>query len=176
VSRDHDLAAARRRVRVVVGLFVVALAILGLRLGDLALMSVDAATAGHPGASVPSSTRRADIVDRHGNLVATDYPKSSLFGDPAEVLDPQATANQLAPILGLDAASIGVSLSAPRRFVWLKRHLSEAERLAVLRLGLPGIGFRTEWHRIYPQRELTSHLVGSSSFLTSCKFLSKFSP
>ena len=30
----------------------------------------------------------------------------------------------------------------------------------MVRLGLPGIGFRTEWHRVYPQRELTSHLVG----------------
>jgi cell division protein FtsI (penicillin-binding protein 3) len=83
-----------------------------------------------------------------------------LFADSAEVLDLQATATRLAHILGLDRAALLAQLAAPRRFVWLKRHLTEAERLAVLRLGLPGIGFRTEWHRVYPQRELTSHLVG----------------
>jgi cell division protein FtsI (penicillin-binding protein 3) len=160
VSRDLDLPLARRRLRVVVGLFVLALAILGLRLGDLALMSVDAATEGRAVAGAPASARRADIVDRHGNLLATDYPKTSLFADPAEVLDLQATATRLARILGLDRAALLAQLAAPRRFVWLKRHLTEAERLAVLRLGLPGIGFRTEWHRVYPQRELTSHLVG----------------
>jgi cell division protein FtsI (penicillin-binding protein 3) len=160
VSRDPELPLARRRLRVVGGMFVLALAILGLRLGDLALMSVDAATEGPPVAGTPFSARRADIVDRHGNLLATDYPKTSLFADPAEVLDPQVTATRLGPILGLDRASLLPRLSAPRRFVWLKRHLTEAERLAVLRLGLPGIGFRTEWHRVYPQRELTSHLVG----------------
>jgi cell division protein FtsI (penicillin-binding protein 3) len=160
VSRDPDLLLARRRLRVVGGMFVLALAILGLRLGDLALMSVDAATETRPVAGAPSSVRRADIVDRHGNLLATDYPKTSVFADPAEVLDPQVTATQLAPILGLDQAALIPRLVAPRRFVWLKRHLTEAERLSVLRLGLPGIGFRTEWHRVYPQRELTSHLVG----------------
>ena len=51
-------------------------------------------------------------------------------------------------------------LSAPRRFVWLKRHLRRPSGGAIVRLGLPGIGFRTEWHRVYPQRELTAHLVG----------------
>ena len=160
MSRDLDLPLARRRLRVVVGLFVLALAILGLRLGDLALMSVDAATEGRAVAGAPASARRADIVDRHGNLLATDYPKTSLFADPAEVLDLQATATRLARLLGLDRAQLLAKLSAPRRFVWVRRHLTETERIAVLRLGLPGIGFRTEWHRVYPQRELTSHLVG----------------
>jgi cell division protein FtsI (penicillin-binding protein 3) len=160
VSRDPYLPVARRRLRIVGGAFVLALAILGLRLGDLALMSVDAATEGRPVAGEPARARRADIVDRHGNLIATDYPKTSLFADPAEVLDREATAGQLVRILGLDREWLLARLAAPRRFVWLKRHLTEAERRTVLRLGLPGIGFRTEWHRIYPQRELTSHLVG----------------
>jgi cell division protein FtsI (penicillin-binding protein 3) len=160
VSHD-DLIAARRRLRLVIGLFVVALTIVGLRLGDLALMSADAASEEEAAVdSEPASARRADIVDRNGILIATDYPKTSLFGDPAEVLDPQATALRLAPILGLDAATLRASLAEPRRFVWLKRHLSEAERRAIVHLGLPGVGFRTEWHRVYPQRELTSHLVG----------------
>ena len=96
MSRDPDLLMARHRLRVVVGLFVAALAILGLRLGDLALMSADAAGALRPVAGAPSSARRADIVDRHGNLVATDYPKTSLFGDPAEINDPHATVSALA--------------------------------------------------------------------------------
>src|SRR5687767_3429071 len=123
-------------------------------------MAVDAATEERPVAGAPASARRADIVDRHGTLVATDYPKTSVFADPAEVLDRQSTATQLARLLGLDQTQLLAKLSAPRRFVWLKRHLTEGERRGVLRLGLPGIGFRTEWHRIYPQRELTSHLVG----------------
>jgi cell division protein FtsI (penicillin-binding protein 3) len=160
VTRDAHLPAARRRLRLIGGAFVVAFVALGLRLVDLALMSVDAASEAHGVAGAPQSARRADIVDRNGDLIATDYPKTSLFADPAEVIDREATARQLGRILALDRARLLASLSEPRRFVWLKRHLSEAERLAVVRLGLPGVGFRTEWHRIYPQRELASHLVG----------------
>jgi cell division protein FtsI (penicillin-binding protein 3) len=161
VTRDVDLASARRRLRLIGGVFGLALAALGLRLVDLALMSVDAATDAHGVAGAPQSNRRADIVDRNGDLVATDYPKLSLFADPAEVLDPEATASQLARVLsGVDRGRLLASLTAPRRFVWLKRHVGEAERRAVVRLGLPGIGFRTEWHRVYPQRSLTAHLVG----------------
>jgi cell division protein FtsI (penicillin-binding protein 3) len=160
VTRDAHLPAARRRLRLIGGAFVVAFVALALRMVDLALMSVDAASEPNGVAGAPQSARRADIVDRQGYLIATDYPKTSLFADPAEVLDREGTATQLGRILGLDRARLLASLAEPRRFVWLKRHLTEAERLAIVRLGLPGIGFRTEWHRIYPQRELASHLVG----------------
>jgi cell division protein FtsI (penicillin-binding protein 3) len=160
VSRDGRLSIPRRRLRLIVGAFVVAFTALGLRLVDLALMSVDAATVTHTLADTPQSARRADIVDRNGNLIATDYPKTSLFADPPEVLDADATARQLGRVLGVDPRHLLPRLSAPRRFVWLKRHLAEAERRAIVRLGLPGIGFRTEWHRVYPQGELTAHLVG----------------
>ena len=160
MTRDAHLPAARRRLRLIGGAFVVAFVALGLRLVDLALMSVDAASEAHGVAGAPQSARRADIVDRHGDLIATDYPKTSLFADPAEVIDREGTARQLGRILGLDRARLLASLAEPRRFVWLKRHLTEAERLAVVRLGLPGVGFRTEWHRVYPQRELASHLIG----------------
>ena len=43
MTRDAQLAAARRRLRLIGGVFVVAFVALGLRLVDLALMSVDAA-------------------------------------------------------------------------------------------------------------------------------------
>jgi cell division protein FtsI (penicillin-binding protein 3) len=160
VTRDAYLPGARRRLRLIGGAFAVAFVALALRLVDLALMSVDAASEAHGVAGAPQSARRADIVDRQGDLIATDYPKTSLFADPAEVLDTEGTATQLGRILALDRTRLLASLAEPRRFVWLKRHLTEAERLAVVRLGLPGIGFRTEWHRIYPQSELASHLVG----------------
>jgi len=51
-------------------------------------------------------------------------------------------------------------LSTERRFIWLKRHVTDAEQRAVIHLGLPGIGFRTELHRVYPQRALGAHIVG----------------
>jgi cell division protein FtsI (penicillin-binding protein 3) len=158
---DPGVLLGQRRLRLVGGLFALALLVLALRLVDLALWRGEHAISGRAMASAMVSQRRADIVDRNGTLLATDYPKTSLYADPAEVLDPAAAARELAAVLyGVDQAELLARLSEPRRFVWLKRHIGEAERRAVVRLGLPGVGFRSEWHRIYPQRALAAHLVG----------------
>lgn len=159
-GHDHDLRCGQRRLRLVSALFALALAGLGLRLVDLALLRGEGVIGTSAMAGAMVVRQRADIVDRNGNLLATDYPKISVFADPAEVLDPEATAARLAPVLDLERAVLRAKLAAPRRFVWLKRHITDAEQRAVLRLGLPGIGFRSERHRVYPQRALTAHLVG----------------
>jgi cell division protein FtsI (penicillin-binding protein 3) len=157
---DPDVRLARARLRIVAAVFAAALVGLGARLVDLALPAAGEAVAAAT-APAPARPRRADIVDRNGILLATDYPKASLFADPAEVIDPAASARQLAAVLhGVDEAALRAKLSTERRFIWLKRHVTDAEQRAVIRLGLPGIDFRTELHRVYPQRALTAHLVG----------------
>jgi cell division protein FtsI (penicillin-binding protein 3) len=158
---DPDLLTARRRLRLVGGLFGLALAGLALRVVDLALWRGDSVIGSPAMAGGLTSVRRADIVDRNGTLLATDYPKVSVYADPVEVLDAAAAATSLARVLqGVDRQDLLDQLSTPRRFVWIKRHVTEAEQQAVIRLGLPGIGFRTEPHRVYPQRSLVAHLVG----------------
>lgn len=160
---DPDEKVARNRLRVMQVAFALALALMAGRLVDLALepsVHRTARAAVVVADRVPGS-RRADIVDRNGVLLATDYPKVSLFADPADVIDASDTADRLGEVLdGLGAADLLPLLERPRRFVWLKRHISEDEQRAVTRLGLPGIKFRTEHHRIYPQGRLTSHVVG----------------
>jgi cell division protein FtsI (penicillin-binding protein 3) len=158
---DPGVRLGQRRLRLVGGFFALALLMLALRLVDLALWQGEHAISGRAMAGATMSLRRADIVDRNGTLLATDYLKTSVYADPAEVLDPAAAASGLAAVLdGIDPDELLAGLSELRRFVWIKRHVTESERRAVVRLGLPGIGFRSEWHRIYPQRALTAHLVG----------------
>jgi cell division protein FtsI (penicillin-binding protein 3) len=158
---DPGLLLGRRRLRLVSVVFTLALLTLALRLADLALWRGGSGVSGSALASAMTSLRRADIVDRNGTLLATDYPKTSVYADPSLVLDPEAAASGLVGALdGVDRAELLARLGEPRRFVWLKRHITEAEERAVVRLGLPGIAFRTEMHRIYPQRELAAHLVG----------------
>jgi cell division protein FtsI (penicillin-binding protein 3) len=157
---DPGVMVGRRRLRVLAGLLVLALLGMGLRLVNLALLSTEAVLASSM-AEPALSGRRADIVDRNGILLATDYPKISVYADPAEVHDPDRAARQLAGVLrGTTPAELQVKLAARGRFVWLKRHITDAEQQAVIRLGLPGVRFRTELHRVYPQRALMAHLVG----------------
>jgi cell division protein FtsI (penicillin-binding protein 3) len=159
-AEDPGVRVARRRLRLLSAVFTLALGALGLRLVDLAF-TVDEVISSPAMATAAVQGGRADIVDRNGFLLATDYLKTSLFADPAEVIDVGRTAERLARVLPvLDLATLRQKLARPGRFVWLKRHLTDAEQQAIIRLGLPGIRFRTEMHRVYPQRELTAHLVG----------------
>jgi len=158
-----EVRRARTRLRLLSVLGVLGFVALGARLTDLAVMS--------PGPPIKevyvatpeeNQTRRADITDRQGRLIATDYPKISVFADPKEVIDPGQTASTLTSVLAdLDADQLGVRLSRKNsRFVWVKRHVSDDQQREIMRLGLPGVQFRTEYHRVYPQRSLVSHMVG----------------
>jgi len=156
---DPDVRVARVRLRIVAAVFALALVGLGVRMVDLALPNGETVEAAGPPAA--KRAQRANIVDRNGDLLAADYPKASLFADPSLVLDAAESARRLAGALyGVSEAGLLAKLSSKRRFVWLKRHITSAEQRAVVRLGLPGVHFRTEQHRVYPNGELTAHLVG----------------
>lgn len=159
-DQEAEVRLARSRLRVVTAAFVLALLTVAARLIDLALEPDPSLLAVAQAQTVPSSSR-VDIVDRNGILLATDYPKVSLFADPQEVLDPATAADRLSEVVqGVRREELLARLREPRRFVWLKRHIPDAEQRAVIRLGLPGIKFRTEQHRVYPQGRLAAHVVG----------------
>ncbi len=105
---------------------------------------------------------RPDIVDRRGNLLATDIDAASLFADPAMVRDADLTAERLvAAFPELDAAELRRHLGDnTRRFMWIKRGLTPIEAQRAHDLGLPGLSFRREPRRVYPTRYLTSHILG----------------
>ncbi len=158
-----EVRQARVRLRFLAVLGLLGFVALGARLADLAVLSPSAPSEDRYVAKPEENqTRRADITDRKGRLIATDYPKVSVFADPAEVIDPHQTAAALADVLAnLDVGKLGARLSRRNsRFVWVKRHISDDQQRKIMRLGLPGVQFRTEYHRVYPQRALTSHVVG----------------
>lgn len=106
---------------------------------------------------------RPDIVDRRGNLLATDVEASSLFADPAYIsLVDEATEKLTALFKDLDATELRRQLAdKSRRFVWIKRGLTPIEAQRAHDLGIPGLGFRREPRRVYPTRFLTSRIIGA---------------
>ena len=157
-----ELRQARSRLRLLTVLGLLLFTGLGARLVDLALLSaVPAAPERLADNPMENQTRRADIIDRRGRLIASDYPKVSVFADPAEVIDPDQTVKKLQTVLaGIKAESLVQRLGRKSRFVWIKRHITDRQQREIMRLGLPGVKFRTEYHRVYPQKALVSHLVG----------------
>lgn len=103
---------------------------------------------------------RGKIVDTRGNLLAVSLKAASLFAHPAQVENPQRTAQVLARTFRLEAGDLLQKLRQPVSFVWLARQLPVEEAEKVKGLALPGIGVEREGRRYYPFRELAANVIG----------------
>jgi cell division protein FtsI (penicillin-binding protein 3) len=163
-KRQTDTRAALAKTRERLALTMTScLVVLALILGRLVEVSVlrEPSVVRSSGPSQTTSFYRADIVDRKGEILATDLRGASLFADARVIWDPAEAARDLAhAIPGLDAGSIAAKLSTRQAFVWIRRNVSPAQQRAVRQLGLPGLHFREEPRRVYPNGRTASHLLG----------------
>ncbi|MBO0902586.1 peptidoglycan D,D-transpeptidase FtsI family protein [Jiella sonneratiae] len=106
-------------------------------------------------------TARPEILDRNGRVLATDITTFSLFAEPRRIIDPDEASELLLTVLpDLDPKWLYKRLSGDQGFIWLKRELTPSQKQAILDLGIPGIGFRSEKTRFYPGRSTAAYIVG----------------
>jgi cell division protein FtsI (penicillin-binding protein 3) len=107
------------------------------------------------------ATARPDILDRNGEILATDVKTPSLFAEPRKIIDVDEAVELLTAVLpDLDANEVRERLSSKRGFVWLKREITPGQQQEIHRLGIPGVGFLTENKRVYPNGAVVSHEIG----------------
>ena len=107
------------------------------------------------------ATARPDILDRNGEILATDVKTPSLFAEPRKIIDVDEAVELLTAVLpDLDASEVRDRLSSKRGFVWLKREITPSQQREIHRLGIPGVGFLTENKRVYPNGPTVSHEIG----------------
>jgi cell division protein FtsI (penicillin-binding protein 3) len=107
------------------------------------------------------ATARPDILDRNGEILATDVKTPSLFAEPRKIIDVDEAVELLTAVLpDLDASEVRERLSSKRGFVWLKREITASQQQEIHRLGIPGVGFLTENKRVYPNGPVVSHEIG----------------
>lgn len=107
------------------------------------------------------ATARPDIVDRNGDILATDVKASSLFGEPRRIIDKDEAIELLSAVLpDLEAAEVRERLRSRKGFIWLKREITAQQQAEIHRLGIPGVGFLRENKRAYPNGRVVSHLIG----------------
>ena len=149
----------RRRIRVVVAVF--ALAYLAL-IGRLVMFGIDTPDSGlgyDPNTAI--ATSRPDIVDRNGEILATDINMSSLYAEPRNILDPDEATELITSVLpDLDARSLRTRLSTNAGFAWIKREITPEQQRQLHSLGIPGIGFMSEKRRFYPGGPTAAHILG----------------
>jgi cell division protein FtsI (penicillin-binding protein 3) len=156
------LRAGRGRMHFMVLAFAAAFAVIAFRLGTLMLLTGTGEVAlGIPADDSPAIVDRADIIDRNGNLLAADLASPSLFADARVASEPGSVADRLLAVLpDLDRAELIDKLGSKRAFVWLKRNLTPGQQYDVNALGIPGLAFQDEQHRVYPLGSLTAHAIG----------------
>lgn len=114
------------------------------------------------GLTVDIPAPRGDVRDVHGEPLAISADVDSIWANPREIHDVTATAEKLAPILDIDAATLEAKLGTTRKFVWLDRHVDRDVAEAVRKAKLPGIEIAREPKRWYPARALAGSLIGRS--------------
>jgi cell division protein FtsI (penicillin-binding protein 3) len=149
----------RRRIRVVAVAF--ALGYMAL-IGRLVMFGLDSApgTSGYDPA-VAVATSRPDIVDRNGEILATDITMSSVYAEPRNILDPDEATELLTSVLpDLNAKALRAKLSTHAGFAWIKREITPEQQRQIHSLGIPGIGFMNEKRRFYPGGPVAAHILG----------------
>ncbi len=104
--------------------------------------------------------KRGAIYDRNMHPLAMSIPVDSAFAVPAELGDQQLAARLLAGVLGIPREVLEARLESSRSFVWVARKLPPEKKEAVEALNLKGVYFQKENQRIYPKRDLASHVLG----------------
>ncbi|EGY00535.1 peptidoglycan synthetase FtsI [Nitrospirillum viridazoti Y2] len=159
---SHALEQGRSRLLVTAALFALVLGAIGVRLADTMVFSREAEPPVAENTTArPLPVTRAEITDRNGVLLATSLATASAYADPKLVIDAEEAARKLVATLpDLDYRQVLKDLKGDKRFVWIKRNLTPRQEFEVNKLGIPGVFFQQEEHRIYPQGSLTAHLIG----------------
>ncbi|PZU84050.1 MAG: penicillin-binding protein [Chelatococcus sp.] len=108
-----------------------------------------------------TSAARPDIVDRNGEVMATDIRSVSVFAEPRKILDKDEATELLTAVLpDLDAKDLRDRLGTKKGFTWIKREITPRQQAEVHRLGIPGVGFVPENKRVYPNGIAAAHVLG----------------
>ena len=104
--------------------------------------------------------KRGKIIDCRGRILGTGIGSYSVFVDPVNIENPQSTAQLLSSHLDLSYEEIYEKLKKKRRFIWIKRKISWADKEKIDNLKLKGTGFIKEEQRFWPQGFLAGDTLG----------------
>ena len=168
IAQRHSDMEARARTRaegrllVLAAFFVCAYVAIGGRMAVMAT-SEPAEPVSVRGSAI--ANQRADIVDREGRILATNFETFSLYAQPPQMVDPLDAADKLVSIFpDLDRERLVKDFTGSRKFLWIKKKISPEQMQAVHDIGDPGLMFGPREMRLYPNGKLASHVLGGASF------------
>jgi cell division protein FtsI (penicillin-binding protein 3) len=156
-ARKASGGNGRARVAMTIAVFFAIYATIAGRLVYFGLKDID--DSGPPQSRVTAS--RPDILDRNGEVLATDIKTFSLYAEPRRIVDADEAIEKLATVLpDIDYEQAYRKLKSGAGFVWLRRQLTPKQQSEIFALGIPGVGFRSEKRRFYPSGSTSGYVVG----------------
>jgi cell division protein FtsI (penicillin-binding protein 3) len=111
--------------------------------------------------TVQLPAERGSIFDRNGVDLAVSVPQTTIVADPSVIKDPETYANEIAPIVGVDATTLLPELADHKsQFAYIARKVDDTTADKVRALNLPGISFVPESKRFYPSDTLAAPVLG----------------
>jgi cell division protein FtsI (penicillin-binding protein 3) len=108
-----------------------------------------------------ASGARPDLLDRNGEILATDVKTMSVFAEPRRIIDKDEAVELITAVLpDINAKELRERLGSKKGFVWIKRQVTAKEQQEIFHLGLPGVGFFPESKRVYPNGSVGAHVLG----------------
>lgn len=108
--------------------------------------------------------KRGDIVDRNNVLMATDLKTKSLYVSNVLIKDPVSVAKNITNILNdLNYQEVLKKITdgkENRNWVLIKRNITPSEEEKLQNLKIAGLLFEDDSIRVYPQKNIASHVVG----------------
>lgn len=154
-----SLSASAPRMRLAAVGFLALYGVIGGKLIYLGFKP-EPATARRAAAEAVSASR-PDIVDRNGEVLASDVKVMSVFAEPRRLIDKDEATELLNAVLpDVDSRELRERLGSRKGFVWVKREVTPHQRDEVFHLGLPGVGLIAENKRVYPNGPIGAHVLG----------------
>ncbi len=162
-ARDGLRQRSESRLLMLAMCFFAAFLTVGLRMAALAASDPEEPRTATSASAILNT--RADIVDRQGRVLATNFETHALYAHPHELIDPATAAQGLAGIFDdLDPEALYRRFTDERRFIWIRRYISPEQEQMVHDLGEPGLLFGPREMRLYPNGALAAHVLGGAGF------------
>lgn len=112
---------------------------------------------------VPVASKRGNIEDRNGEVLAMSVSTETVYAIPAQVRSSKRTPEiiqTLSGLLGMTPAEVEGKVTKRSALEYVKKRVTPEVAAQVRALELPGIGITEDSVRYYPNGILASHIIG----------------